>query len=260
MSNHQIILSTDRALIFSLNPTIIVANTDVSLSIYAVGYGRAIATTGTRIWDASIFPAISVQNLIANTPFALPLITTNLPTPFFDAIINVFINGINTPLAISTSPDNISAYTQSEVPSQKILFWTDLYCFSAWNYGFGAWNFAGAQTTNNNYMFGGNSRRGEENIPLIVYFDDVLTIPITVTYTWSIYSYALGNIKNNTIVANLIPGQSQYTVGSFNFGAELLAQLGFTAHREFTGYLKITINIVDTNFRSLLPFYHWGLS
>jgi hypothetical protein len=265
---HEIKITNGGSFNFGSNPPKIIANVDSNVSIFAMGQGRVIGNTGTRIWDASRVsgsesPSTTINiTILAGNNFPLPVRSDLLPSTLFDAILIVDVNGIKLPIAVSNSPDNAGIYLVSEPQADKKLFWADLFCFGTWDYGFGAFINPGDPSQNFEYMFGGSPRAGYgANIPLNVYFGELLTSPLSVTYTLKVYdnSNTLIGIPVN-ITQVLAAGSSVYTLGSVNIANELANIYGgFYNSRVYSGHFKIEISTPDLSYRSILPFYHWGV-
>lgn len=237
---------------FTTNPIVIRAAAPITRNIIATSRGRSIGSSGTRLWDTNLIPASSTQQISAASPLILPFSNANLPGFFFDSIIVVNVDGQRMPVAVSNSSDN-AIYSSSQTVDDKKLFWLNLRCFGLNNNG-------GNSNSANHYMFGGDPGQGGTNTPFEISFDRPLTSSIILNYKIGYYRYSGGLFHQITGSAGLAAnGQSDYNFTTINLDTATYNATGVSFYN-FPGYWKISLEINDPSFRSLLPFYHWGCS
>jgi hypothetical protein len=235
-------------------PSGITASAPISINVAAVSTGRAIGGSGTRIWDTAAVPATTTVAVPSGGQFLYPLISTNLPAYYFDAIIVVNTDGVRNPVAFSNAPANKAAYPADVPPSEKSLFWTDLYCY-------GTGNALGSNTAANHYMFGGRPRQsGGGDSPIDIHFQEPTTVPVTVNWSYRFYAYSGGAIGPVTTGSASVPAGTldQRLVNDYNGIGILGGAIGFGAAYATEGFWQLSLSVSDPSFRSMLPFYHWG--
>jgi hypothetical protein len=236
---------------FIANPVLFTSNSAGTVNITATSYGAALNASGKRLWDQSSLPLSSTNTLLNGQSVNIPFIATNLPTEYFDAIILLTVDGITRlPYAFSNSPDNTDPTT---LVSNKILYWADLYCF-------GLNNNAGNNNTANNYMFGGIQSQNEQGIAYKINFSEPLAAPLN--YSWQIryISYSLG-LNPYVLSGNVnVPiGALSSTYFSGNIITAFNSNGGGIPYLT-AGYYEVTFVVVDTNYRSMLKKYHFGVA
>lgn len=241
---------------FVANPSGI-ANTNaaINVNVSALATGRAIGSTGTRIWDSNIVPAFSTQPLPSGGQFLYPLISTNLPNFYFDAIIIVGLDTILNPVAFSNAPDNKLIYPIDVPPSDKNLFWTDLYCF-------GTGNSFGANNAQNHFMFGGTGKQIGGVNPLFVHFQSPTTSALTIAWSYQFYEYINGAVGTPTTGSATVPigSLSHMLLSDTSLLNVLAAYVGFGGAYASIGYWRFELTASDPTYRSMLPYYHHGQS
>lgn len=237
---------------FDSSPSGVRANVNSVVNIVATSSGRVIGGSGTRIWDSAITPATSIQNISQGGIFKFPLSNLNLPAYDFDAIIKVLIDGVLVPVGISNSPDNINVL--SEAATDKNLFWIDLYCLGLNN------NF-GSPDTANKYMFGGDGTQLDRRIAYRLYFTNPTDSPLRIDFNLQYFSYSLGaNIQSlNTGFIDVPIGSQEIVWLDKNIILDCYSRGGGLTYNT-AGYYKISFNVSDFKYRSVLPYYHWGIA
>lgn len=237
---------------FIADPVAFVCNSNNAVvNIAATSYGSALNVSGNRLWDQSALPLNSVNTLTSNQSLNIPFIATNLPAQNFDAIILLTVNG-NTrlPYAFSNSPDNTDPTT---LASNKILYWADLYCF-------GINNAQGNNNTADNYMFGGIRAQDAALIDYKINFSEPLAAPLNYSWQLRYISYTLGlspEVLSGNVTAPVNSLSSTYFNGSL--AAAFSSNGAFVPHLT-AGYYELTITVADTNYKSMLKKYHFGVS
>ena len=215
------------------------------------GYGLAVADSAVSntIYDTGILPASGTITVVPGTPLTFPFINKT-PAQYFDAIVLLIIDGVRYPQGFSSSPDNLAAAVQRTTPTNKNLYWADLYCM-------GLQNSPSSSSVNNLYMFGGTSIQSSSML-LNIHFSEPTLSSVSVTYKLSNYNYISGftGMGTGTVVVpsgvldfNLVPSPGMYDI------VQRFPGTGYDA-----GYFKIEFIIDDPAYESLLPFYHWGRS
>jgi hypothetical protein len=236
---------------FIANPVVFTSNSNANLNLVATSYGAALKPSGFRLWDQSSLPLDSTTTLTSNQSLLVPFIATDLPAQYFDAIILLTVDGITRiPYAFSNSPDNTEPTTPA---ANKNLYWADLYCF-------GLQNQRGNNYTTNNYMFGGIEEFNEAATNYKINFSEPLAAPLT--YSWQVkyISYTLGlnsYTLSGTVTAPVNALSSTYFSG--NIVQPFYNNNGSTPHFS-AGYYEVTFVVADTNFRSMLKKYHFGVA
>jgi hypothetical protein len=173
-----------------------------------------------------------------------------LPQTFFDAIFDVQIDGVSMPVGFSNSPDNIGIYPANQPIVDEKLYWMDLRCF-------GLNNQHGNPDTVNHYMFGGSPGQLAATIPTVLKFASFLTETLEVNVSIDYYQYANGFIHNRSFSNTLSPGLRSYTINSSSHSTIVQQATGNNLYSS-AGYAKFSIQVNRPQYRSLLPFYHWG--
>jgi hypothetical protein len=242
---------------FIANPVLFTSNATGTVSIVATSYGAALNVSGNRLWNQSALPLSSVNTLLSGQSLTLPFIATNLPNYYFDAIILLTVDGLTRlPYAFSNSPDNIDPTT---TVANKILYWPSLHCF-------GLNNTVGNNNTANNYMFGGRVGQAAGGLSIngfpgaVLNFSEPLPAPLMYSFTINYVSYTLGLhpytfTGTSTAPANALSDRFLTTTNPDG----LFAANGFRPV-DSAGYFLISFTVADTNYRSLLKKYHWGLA
>lgn len=242
---------------FVNNPVLFTSNSTGTVNISATSYGAALNASGKRIWNQTALALNSTNTLLSGQNVTIPFIVSNLPTEYFDAIVLLTVDGVTRlPYAFSNSPDNTDPTT---LASNKILYWPSLHCF-------GLNNTPGNNNAANNYMFGGNSAQGSGGLSTgslpgaVLFFSEPLPSPLSYSYTINYISYSLG-VHPYTFVGNRIaPTNSLFDNFFPNTNPEsLFANQGFSPYST-PGYYLISFNVLDTNYKSLLKKYHWGVA
>lgn len=215
------------------------------------GYGLAVADSAVSntIYDTGILPASGTITVAPGTPLTFPFINKT-PAQYFDAIVLLIIDGVRYPQGFSSSPDNLAAAVQRTTPTNKNLYWADLYCM-------GLQNSPGYSTVNNLYMFGGSGIQSA-SLLLNIHFSEPTPSSVSVTYKFSNYNYISGftGMGTNTVVVpsgvldfNLVARPGMYDI------MQTFPNTGYDA-----GYFITELIINDPAYESLLPFYHSGRS
>jgi len=248
----QIVASTIN---FTVNPLIITADKPSGVNIIATGNGRSIGSSGTRLWDTNILPATSTTSITPGQIITLPFSNANLPNFYFDAIVEVFINGTSIPIAVSNSPDNIGEVSINT--TLKKLFWMDLFCFR--NGSFTDLGYPGNPNANNNYMFGGDSGTfwNQRSSSFNLVFAEIPTAATTINYTLDTFAYAAGQIATSG---------GQLTINTTNkrqsFPIDLIDAnpISPSNNPSASGFSRIKLTPTDSSYQSILPYYHFGFN
>lgn len=243
--------ATPSAYDFITNPVLFTAVASGNVVINASTYGAALNSSGPRLWDQTALPLFSSTALTTGQNVTIPFIASNLPTFLFDAIIILTVDGSTIiPYAFSTSPDNAVPTTTA---SDKILFWSELYCQ-------GLNNNLGSTSTAANYMFGGIPIQGGASTNHKIHFSQA--IPADFTYNWQVkyYSYTLGlnpYTASGTVTSLAGSTSSSFYIGTFS--GLFFANSGLITYST-EGFYEVSITTSDPNYRSLLNYYHWGVA
>jgi hypothetical protein len=222
----------------------------IARNIVAASSGRAISASGTRIWDSAVLPASSTQVIQPGTFLTLPFTSSFLPQTFFDAIFDVQVDGVSMPVGFSNSPDNIGIYTANQPIVDEKLFWIDLRCF-------GLGNALGDPNAANHYMFGGSpGQLGAGNDTRMI-FQSFLTESLEVSVSIDYYQYSIGFVHNRSFSASLTPGLKSYVINNSIHSTVVQQATGIILF-DSPGYAKFSVQVNRPQYRSLLPFYHWG--
>lgn len=256
MTQHRVVLSSG-GFNFAGQPTSITANSATGINLVTSGTGRSLASSGLRLWDTSIIPANYTAVLSAGQTLTLPLSSANLPPYYFDAIIRCTLNGSTTIIGCSNSPDNLGVYTNSQPVTDKILYWTDLLAF-------GLQGSVANNNAANHYMFGGDPSSADAVRQYPIYFSEPTPNAVTATYTASFIPQspipAISSLVFTGTV-NVPAGSLSAAFPGRNFVLDIYNATGIIITASFiTGYYKLRLSIADSNYRSVLPFYHWGHS
>lgn len=231
---------------FTVNPLIVTVTNPSGVNIIATGNGRAIGSSGTRLWDTNILPASYTTSLNVGQTITLPFSNLNLPNFYFDAIVEVFINGASIPIAVSNSPDNVTESSTNK--TIKKLFWMDLFCFR--NGSFTDTGYSGNPNASNNYMFGGDGRNlvQQSSSSFNLVFAVIPTAPTTINYTLDTFSYAAGQVGTSSgiLTTNTSTRRQSFPIDLLNPGTG--------------GYSRIKLTPVDSSYQSILPYYHFGFN
>jgi hypothetical protein len=228
-------------------------------SYAATSYGDAIGSTGLRVWDAALKPASSSHLVTPSSPLVLPFSNANLPAVAYDAIIAVTIDGVNYVYGFSNSQDSAdydaqfagsSTSASTRILTSENLYWTNLCRLrSAGPPASGQSSYA--------YYFGGDPiQYVGSSQPNLLKLN--LLNPVTVATT---FNYTISYVRTATGGGTLAAQSGSLTVqpGSnyrnLNLGNCSTAQTGIPK-----GYYKITVTCSDPTYKSVLPFYHWGIN
>lgn len=238
---------------FTSYPIQVTTNVATNITWSATSSGAVIAGSGVRLWDTALLPASGSQLVSPGSPLVMPFSTANLPNVTFDAIVVIGVNGTIFPQGFSNSPDNDGSYLTSPTTANKELFWADLFAF-------GLNNTNGNPTSNGDYLFGGTPSQMGLATPIYINFANSLEVPLTANYKIEYYQLDLGQVGVIfTGSSTLTPGSRRYLLDTRSFVGENYNANGYFPYN-YKGYLKVSLTVDNTNFRSLLPYYHWGCS
>lgn len=248
MPTQNRIISSTAAFDFLTNPIEKQVLTGSFNTTYSVtGQGAAIGTSGYRIWNgaSSGSAVITPQN-----PWKAPLSSANLPSILFDAIILLNLDGEEIPLAFSNSQDNDTGNTGNTLISNDNLFWTNLIRSRAGNE-------VETSQSPQYYFFGGDFFNfnvlpsGLVNVLKLNLLYPVVSNTVF-SYVMTFFDINDDNAafsKNGSVTVTPAMGSRNIALGDFPIELDVNSY----------GWLKISVTCNNPTYRSLLPFYHWGV-
>ena len=240
------IIQNAQAFDFTVNPIQKSITSGSSSTTYnATSFGDIIGTTGFRLWNGAPTGNVIVT---PSNPWIAPLSNANLPTTLFDAIIVLSLDINEYVLAYSNSPDNYTYPAGNNLVSNDNLYWINLLKLRANN------SVSSSQSPIN-FFFGANSLQYSLGANPGVLKLNLLN-PVTANTT---FTYVMQYVSTNgqsfapssgSITVTPTTPLRNITLGDFPTGFFINPQ----------GHMKISVTCSDPNYRSALPFYHWGLT
>lgn len=218
----------------------------------ATSTGDLIGNNGYRIWDTSTRLANGSVLVTPTQPWVAPLTNAYLPSTYWDGIIDLNIDGQAIPLAFSNSPDNFSTYDgDTTLTTTPNLYWINLLrCQPNAT--------PPSAQSNNNYFFGASPLQySGAGVADVLKLNLYQAVPAG-TGQFARFTYLMEYISTNGQVLGPWTGGITVTRSS---GTRNITLGGFPAGMSTNpqGYMRISV-FSEEGYRSLLPYYHWGLN
>jgi hypothetical protein len=232
---------------FTINNSL---NTNSTVNITFQSFGKSIRSAPTvgqsHVLDSTLVNAIIT--IPANSFYTLPLVTNNLPAYLYDIIVVPIVDGIKYPQAYTNSPDNYAAASADDGTVDVNLFWLNTRCF-----GSASTNAFGNNDTLNNYMLAGLIDLNRTNNPPIKIYFQTPTL-VDKTFNWVVQT-----VRYDGVAVAPLSGSTTVPAGADGFTLQALSTLGTLIPPPVKGYFTISATVADSSFKSLLPYYHWGV-
>lgn len=235
-------------------PENIIPAINSNISILVTGSGLIKGTSGLRWWDSNLLTDNGIVAGIQDVPIVLPFTNAYLYPGLVDLIAEVTIGTETFFYAASNSPDNA---VTTAAASNAIVYYLDLFCCELYN------NVQSPATNSrNHYMQGGIAAQAEFSFFAQIRLSE--PAPTSGSFTVVVQYFAY-----NGSAPAILPFVKtvSYTAGATSInaisGVELVTYyytVGGYVTWQHAGYYKISVTNTDPNYRSLLNYYHWGMS
>lgn len=216
----------------------------------ATSYGRALATSGTSLWDHTQ-QSTSLSTIVApNQQITVPFTEASRPPGLFDAIVLLTASGVRYLYGFSNSSDNNWAPSLANTTVPTKLFWTPLLTF-----GFG--NSFGDSNSGQPFAFGGMPGQVSSTKDWVVNFLEPLSEDLVITMTFKKYNL-VGGLQPGQLVwtLNATAGATNYAVRS---GVDLDNSYYLVTNYHLydaAGWINLTVAVDKPGYTSLLNVYH----
>lgn len=211
-----------------------------SINITASGPGLTTGSGPIR-WYNSNALSNPVSTLL---PIVLPFETLGLPTNLYDATCLIEYDGRRLIYATSNSPDNTaSANTVQE--TNKELYWLDLVCY-------GGLNAIGSNTLAADYVAFAKPVSLTGNDETKLHF--LNATPTTESFTIVTERFGNNTSVSTTRVVSIPAGTTNFVINPAGY----LSGAPFNSLLPYAGYFRTSVTTTNPNYKSVLPYYHYG--